>query len=236
MAGFGKTHIGKVRKNNEDYYFVNGRDLYVLADGMGGHLAGDVASRNAVEYIKRNYNSAKCICENTQNYLAETVQGANRYIYDLAQTDAQCSNMGTTLIIAYLQNNILYFAHVGDSRLYLHHDGQLRKLTHDHSLVGEMLARGEITEEQALCHPQKNIITRALGVEPEVKVDTGSVVLTTEDVFLICSDGLSNMVRDEDISRLMSTESDLEKLADLLIEAANSSGGTDNITVVLGSI
>lgn len=235
MVSVGKTHVGKVRKNNEDYYYVDGRGLHVLADGMGGHLAGDVASQTAVDYVRSNFydhNSG-----DVSVHLKDIVEAVNKHIYSLASSSEQYKDMGTTLIVAYVDDDKkMFYAHVGDSRLYLYRQGNLQRLTKDHSLVEELLSSGAITEREAQQHPQKNIITRAIGVNEHVQVDTGCEVLKPEDLFLICTDGLSNMIADEHLKHILNQGEDLDVLADRLINEANKNGGSDNITVVLGKV
>ena len=172
--------------------------------------------------------------DNTLKYLAQVVQNANTAVYNLSAQDDKHGEMGTTLIIAYVNDGKLYFAHVGDSRLYIYRKGAMLRITRDHSLVEELLAEGKITPAEAINHPQKNLITRALGVEPLIEVDTGMEILLPDDVILLCSDGLSNMLSDTQISEQIMAEPNLQQLSKNLIQAANSCGGTDNITVVLG--
>ena len=236
MLSVGKTHVGKVRKNNEDYYYVDGCGLHVLADGMGGHLAGDVASKSAVDYVKNHFYRQPQLVADMPTYLTTIVSEVNTHIYNLAKSHDKYKDMGTTLIVAYVEDDRLYYAHVGDSRLYFYRDNQLVRLTKDHSLVEELLSAGEITPTEAQQHPQKNIITRAIGVSDKVEVDTGSQLLQPQDLFLICTDGLSNMLDDMHLKNMLNQESDIEKLADGLISEANKNGGADNITVVIGQI
>lgn len=236
MDSVGKTHVGKVRKNNEDYYYVDGEGLYVLADGMGGHLAGDVASKSAVDYIRSHFYDQSRFAD-LPAYLNEIVLGVNRYIYTLANSSDKYKDMGTTLIVAYVDaQQKMFYAHVGDSRLYLYRQGSLQRLTKDHSLVEELLSKGAITESEAQSHPQKNIITRAIGVNEDVQVDIGCKPLEGGDVFLICTDGLSNMIADDNLRNILEAEQDINTLADRLINEANKNGGSDNITVVIGKI
>lgn len=236
MLSVGKTHVGKVRKNNEDYYYVDGCGLHVLADGMGGHLAGDVASKSAVDYVKNHFYRQPQLVEDMPTYLTTIVGEVNEHIYKLAKSNEKYKNMGTTLIVAYIDDSKLYYAHVGDSRLYFYRQNKLIRLTKDHSLVEELLSAGEITATEAQQHPQKNIITRAIGVADKVEVDTGCQSLQEQDLFLICTDGLSNMIDDEQLKKMLGEEPNIGKLADSLISEANKNGGSDNITVVIGQI
>jgi protein phosphatase len=223
-----RTDTGRQRRGNEDSVFVRA-PLFVVADGMGGAQAGEVASRIAVEHFQEGLPE-----EGTaEERLATVVQRANREIYDRAHDDASRAGMGTTLTAAYLDDDHVSIAHVGDSRAYLMRDGELTRLTEDHSLVEELRKKGKLTEEEALEHPQRSIITRALGPEPEVEVDTWSYPVRSGDVVLLCSDGLTSMIPEDAVARALAKSPDLETAAARLIHEANAAGGRDNITVVL---
>jgi serine/threonine protein phosphatase PrpC len=223
-----ETDTGRQRRENEDSAFACA-PLFVVADGMGGARAGGVASRLAIESLQRELP----VGGSREQQLAELVREANRVIYDQAHRQPELRGMGTTLTAAYLDDAHVAIAHVGDSRAYLLRDGELRRLTQDHSLVGELVARGKLTEEQAAEHPQRSIITRALGVERDVDVDTWSHPVRAGDVLLLCSDGLTSMVSEERIAEILDSETVLERAARRLIAEANRAGGRDNITVVL---
>ncbi len=223
-----KTDTGRQRRDNEDNAYVR-VPLFVVADGMGGAQAGEVASALAVEEFRQPLPDAGT----PEQRLAERVQSANRRIYDTAQTDHEHAGMGTTLTAAYLEDADLAVAHVGDSRAYIFRDGALTRLTQDHSLVEELVRRGKLTEEQAAEHPQRSIITRALGIEQAVEVDTWTYPVRAGDVVLMCSDGLTSMIGEDQITTVLATESDLDRAGERLIAEANAAGGRDNITVVL---
>jgi protein phosphatase len=223
-----KTDTGRQRRDNEDNAFVRA-PLFVVADGMGGAQAGEVASQLAVE----EFHQALPDEGSAEERLTDRIRAANRRIYDLSRTQHEHAGMGTTLTAAYLDDDHLAVAHVGDSRAYIFRDGELTRLTQDHSLVEELVRQGKLTEEQAAEHPQRSIITRALGIEGDVEVDTWSYPMRAGDVILLCSDGLTSMIGEEQIARILSGETSLDRVADGLIGAANDAGGRDNITVVL---
>jgi serine/threonine protein phosphatase PrpC len=223
-----KTDTGRARADNEDSAYAR-PPLYVVADGMGGAQAGEVASALAVEEFRRGL-----VAQGTaEQRLSERVQAANRRIYETAHRQLEHEGMGTTLTAVYLDESDLAVAHVGDSRAYIFRDGELVRLTHDHSLVEELIRRGKLTPEQAAAHPQRSIITRALGIEPEVEVDTWTYPMRARDVVLLCSDGLTSMISEPQISAALTAEPELERAGERLIAEANEAGGRDNITVVL---
>src|SRR4051812_46796948 len=224
-----RTDTGRQRPANEDSYWV-GNPLFVLADGMGGAQAGEVASQTAVEVFTGGLPDGP---GSHEERLAGLVGRANARIHELAQSDDAHAGMGTTLTAAYVGEDDLAIAHVGDSRLYVLRDGELQQLTDDHSLVGELVRRGQISAEEAEDHPQRSIITRALGIEDEVVVDHRTWPVRDGDVFLICSDGLTGMVADERVAEIIRDAPSLNQAAQLLIQAANDAGGRDNITPIL---
>ncbi len=223
------TDTGRQREANEDSYFSRA-PLFAVADGMGGAQAGEVASRMAVEAFQR-------VSEETagspEELLRATAQEANREIFDLAQGDTSRSGMGTTLTAALVHGDEISFGHVGDSRAYVFRDRKLKQITNDHSLVEELRRQGKLTKDQAAEHPQRSVITRALGPEPQVQVDTMTFSSRPGDVFLLCSDGLTTMLDDEDVAAILDADDNLAMVARRLIRAANDRGGRDNITVVL---
>jgi serine/threonine protein phosphatase PrpC len=223
-----KTDTGRQRRDNEDNAYVR-VPLFVVADGMGGAQAGEVASALAVEEFRRPLPDDGP----PEQRLSARVQEANRRIYETAQSAVEHAGMGTTLTAAYLQDSDLAVAHVGDSRAYIFRDGSLTRLTQDHSLVEELIRRGKLTEEQAAEHPQRSIITRALGIQEAVEVDTWTYPVRAGDVVLMCSDGLTSMIGEEVIATVLAGETDLDRAAERLIAEANAAGGRDNITVVL---
>jgi protein phosphatase len=224
----GRTDVGRQRSANEDSLVVR-PPLFAVADGMGGAKAGEVASAVAVDAVEAAEESS----EPTEAQLASIVREANRRIYDLAVADESRRGMGTTLTLAKLHGDEVSLAHVGDSRAYRLRGGELEQLTHDHSLVAELERSGQITPEAAERHPQRSIITRALGPEPSVEVDTYTLAGRDGDVFLICSDGLTSMISDDEVASILRSAGSLDEAADELIRAANQSGGKDNITVIL---
>jgi PPM family protein phosphatase len=224
----GRTDVGRQRTANEDSLFVR-PPVFAVADGMGGAKAGEVASALAVEAVENAPDSA----EPPEEALAAIVRSANRRIYDLAVADETRRGMGTTLTLVKVHDDEITIAHVGDSRAYRMRDGDLSQLTRDHSLVAELERSGQITAEAAEHHPQRSIITRALGPEPDVEVDTYTLTGREGDLFLICSDGLTSMISDDEVTSILRSAGPLEDAADELVRAANQSGGKDNITVIL---
>ena len=224
-----KTDTGRVREANEDSFLIDG-PLFAVADGMGGHLAGDVASRTAVETIT---TQAERDSPGDTGALARLVREANHEIWKKAQSDASLHGMGTTCTLAMLDGSVLHIAHVGDSRAYLFRDGDLSQLTEDHTLVGRMVREGKLRPDEAEHHPQRSIITRALGVDSDVAVDTQTIELQEGDRVLLCSDGLSSMVEKESIARVLSDNADPQEASERLVQLANDAGGEDNVTVVV---
>lgn len=225
---FYDSDVGRQRQGNEDNYFVRA-PLFVVADGMGGAQAGEVASQLAVEEFEPGMPDGG----SPEEGLTELIRRANRRIHEMSRSDQRRSGMGTTCTAIYVDQSEVVIAHVGDSRCYLFRNGELTRLTTDHSLVGELVDRGKLTEEQAEMHPQRSVITRALGPEGDVRVDTERVEARDGDVFLLCSDGLTSMVRDAGLVPIMTGASSLEEAGRGLIAAANEAGGRDNITVIL---
>jgi PPM family protein phosphatase len=226
---FHDSDLGRQRQGNEDNYYVRA-PLFVVADGMGGAQAGEVASEIAVRQFEGGLPDGR----EPGEALAELIQAANKRIHEQARSDSEHAGMGTTTTAAYLTGDTVVIAHVGDSRCYLLRDDDLIRLTRDHSLVGELVARGKLTEEQAESHPQRSVITRALGPEPSVEVDVEAFPARAGDVFLLCSDGLTSMVHEPQLKPLLADrERPLEETGRILIAAANDAGGRDNITVIL---
>jgi serine/threonine protein phosphatase PrpC len=222
-----RSDTGRQRHANEDSYLVR-PPVFAVADGMGGAQAGEVASRLAAE----SFEAVRRGTEAPEVYLKTIARTANARIHRLAQTDSSRSGMGTTLTAALVEDDEVGFAHVGDSRAYLFRDGELKLLTSDHSLVEELRRQGRLTDEQAEDHPQRSIITRALGPEREVDVDTMTYRARPGDVFLLCSDGLTTMLREERIAATLADAPSLGEAVDRLVGEANEAGGRDNITVV----
>jgi len=224
---FHASDVGRQRQGNEDNYFVRS-PLFVVADGMGGAQAGEVASEIAVDSFDAGLPDGA-----VGDALVRVIQDANRRIHDRSRSDEQAAGMGTTCTAAYVGESEVTIAHVGDSRAYLWRGGELTRLTRDHSLVGELVARGKLTEEQAEAHPQRSVITRALGPEPEVQVDVESFAAREGDVYLLCSDGLTSMIHEGGVGPVLEHMENLERTGRELIAAANDAGGRDNITVIL---
>jgi PPM family protein phosphatase len=228
LVAAGVTDVGRVREGNEDGFLDESVRLGVVAvaDGMGGHRAGEVASATALESLRAAVAAGRP--------LRDAIVDANDAVLEKSVSDQQLRGMGTTLTAGTLgTDGNLVIGHVGDSRAYLFHGGELTQITDDHSLVEEMVRTGELTPEQAESHPQRSIITRALGIDPEVEVDVYPVQLGVGDRVLLCSDGLTTMVRSEDIAGILEREPDPGRAAQLLVDAANAAGGEDNITAVV---
>lgn len=231
MAAAMRTDVGLVRKQNEDAaWYDEGLGIFAVADGMGGHMAGEVASALAIDAVKRIARSGACPGIAS---LREMVSSGHEEIFSHARKNpAQCAGMGTTLSVLWHTGNYAYIAHVGDSRVYRLRNGVLEQITQDHSLVEELVRAGVISKEEARVHPRRNIITRALGTNGENLPDLLAADTRRNDVWLLCSDGLNTMVEDEDIRRTL-MELPLEAAADRLIDLALKAGGRDNVSVVL---
>ena len=226
-AGF--TDPGRKRRRNEDSFIIE-PPLFAVADGMGGAQAGEVASRLAAAAFREFHDADEL---DPEERLVAIIQEANRRIYERAEGDAEVSGMGTTITAALVAKDGLVIGHVGDSRAYRLRDGRFEQLTDDHSLVADLVRSGRITPEEADVHPQRSVITRALGTDPQVDVDTFTVPAERNDLFLLCSDGLTTMVDDEEIRGVVTKAEDLDQAGKGLVKAANKAGGEDNITVVL---
>lgn len=234
-----KTDLGKSRDINEDncIHCSLGRwELLVVADGMGGHNAGEVASIIAVnsirDYIREKVNEDTKI-EELECIVKDAILKANGDIYKKSLDDSRYAGMGTTATVAMVSEGISIIGHVGDSRAYLLKDNKLIKITDDHSLVAELLKNGTITEVEAKNHPQKNIITRALGTDEKLEVDIKTIEFNSGNIMVLCTDGLTNMVCDEEIESVLVNTEDTEKAVQELVDLANEKGGHDNITVIL---
>ena len=231
QLGYG-TDTGRKRRRNEDAYVVE-PPLFAIADGMGGAQAGELASSLAAGAVREDEAAAG----SGERRVAELIQEANRRVYERSSQDAAASGMGTTMTVAFVGDANVAFGHVGDSRAYLIRDGKLEQLTEDHSLVAELVRSGKLSPEEAETHPQRSVITRALGTDPDVDVDTFSIETAPGDLFMLCSDGLTSMVEDDVILQTIEKNRDnLQTAAKALIRAANKGGGEDNITVVFFEI
>lgn len=229
-----RSDIGLVRETNEDNYGFVPPHLYVVADGMGGHAAGEIASslavKTATQHVLNNNNS-----DNPEKTLEEAISCANTIIYDKAQSESQYSGMGTTVTITYIDSNTIYWGHVGDSRIYLYRQQshEFLQLTEDHSLVWELMRNGSISKDEAYNHPQRNMLTRAVGTSSSIKIDTGKVDWNKGDILLLCTDGLTSMVRESAIYQMISTHPFNESLVDAFVAEAKDAGGLDNITAII---
>ena len=236
MKTYSITDTGALREMNQDYFFAsddpvgNLPNLYIVADGMGGHKAGDYASRHTIERVVASISRNSS--EEPVTIIQEAISKANELLVAESNEDETKSGMGTTLVIATLVGDKLIVANVGDSRLYVISD-MVRQITRDHSLVDEMVRLGELNPSEARSHPDKNIITRAIGAQKNVKADFFEVELAEDDYVLMCTDGLTNMVRDEEILDIVRSEKEPEAIAHKLVRMANDNGGRDNITVTI---
>ncbi len=232
-----KTDIGRLRQLNQDFVFTSVYplgaldNLFLVADGMGGHRAGDYASKCTIETVIEMCSKSKG--KKLVSAITDAITEANSRVRRKAMEDSNMIGMGTTLVLATIEDNILTVANVGDSRLYVMSDDGIRQITRDHSLVEEMIRMGGIDRNSARNHPDKNIITRAIGASSNVNVDFFEVELKDGDVIFMCSDGLSNMIEDDDIYEITQNADDLEDAATKLVDTANENGGKDNISVVL---
>ncbi|GKU78506.1 Stp1/IreP family PP2C-type Ser/Thr phosphatase [Paenibacillus sp. L3-i20] len=242
MLTANRSNIGRVRQVNEDQSWVgklnNGVTLAIVADGMGGHQAGDVASQMAVNAFRTAFEHHTARVELSEQegkmLIRQAISEANEAIYAMASHNERYHNMGTTIVAVLVSKGNAIIGHVGDSRAYKVTSDGIHQLTMDHSLVNELLKSGQLTEEEALNHPRRNVLTRAIGTDAHVDIDVQSLSWSPEDVLVLCSDGLTNMVNDQQLLETVSNdELELEAKADHLIQLALDAGGDDNITVVL---
>jgi protein phosphatase len=222
------THVGKVRKNNEDSIIIIEPATFVVADGMGGQAAGEIASQKLIE-VTKNFLSSISAPFN-EDILKQAIIKSNSAILREAEKNPNYRGMGTTATILHIYNHRAYFAHIGDSRIYRLRNKNFEQITQDHSYVEELVRAGEITEAEAKVHPMKNVLTQAVGVIEKISVDTANFAVEVGDIFLICSDGLTNMVADEEIAEILQMSSNP---AENLIQAALENGGTDNVSVIV---
>ena len=239
IKAYARTDKGNVRENNEDYFYISNSldevQLYLLADGMGGYNAGEVASRMAVEsakdYIHKHFAKNKDSKEKLEALLKDAIEYANSVVYKKAQSKEDLRGMGTTLDVCLIYNSRIYIGHVGDSRVYRIRKEFMRRLTKDHSYVQTLVDDGTITKEEAYSHPKKNMLTKALGCVETVEPDVYTKTFIKDDIILMCSDGLTNMIREENIYEII--KQDKENAIENLVKQANDNGGLDNITVVI---
>lgn len=235
MQVISRTHVGLVRENNEDALLVREPSLFAVADGMGGYAAGEIASRSTIKAFEAATHSLRYEQEeqNIRKVMLEAFDKANTHVYKMAVSNESYSGMGTTMTALYLPGDGHgYCCHVGDSRLYLFRNDKLEQLTHDHTLVADLKEQGKITDEEAFVHPQRNILLQALGVEETVNADFFSFRLQEGDRLLLCSDGLSDMLRAAEISRIIGCAGP-EQAADKLLEQSLDNGGRDNVSLIL---
>lgn len=239
MQAFAKSDIGKERKVNEDFYYISKPEdkikLFILADGMGGYNAGEVASKMATEsvkdYIQKHFEKNKKSKEEIEQLLINAIEYANTVVYKKAQSKKDFAGMGTTLDVCLIYNSKIYIGHVGDSRVYRIRKEFMRRLTKDHSYVQTLVEDGKITKEEALIHPKRNMLTKALGCTPKAEPDVYTKTFIKDDIIVMNSDGLTNMLKENEIYNII--KDDKEKATESLVKQANDNGGYDNITVVI---
>ncbi len=239
MRAFAKTDVGKARDMNQDYYYISGPEdplkIYILADGMGGYNGGEIASKlattTALSYIQNNFEDIPKEREDILKLVKSAMEYANMVVYEKSKEQKELEGMGTTLEVCLIYNSKLYLGHVGDSRIYRLRGEFFRKLTHDHSYVQKLVKDGTITQEEADHHPKKNMLMKALGCTAFVEPDVTVKGFIKDDIILICSDGLTNMVEEQEIYNILKKEGTLA--AEKLVEKANENGGYDNITAIV---
>ena len=238
MKSFGMTDIGRKRKVNQDYLFFSDEpvgcfpNLYIVADGMGGHKAGEIASNIAIEHIVQSFESMETIGKKEEgiDWLRKIVKEINEKIFEYTSIHPESKGMGTTLVIAIKTDDYILYGNIGDSSGYVVKNEKLHKVTKDHTLVNLLVSTGELTPEQAKFHPRKNLLTRALGANDPIEIDIFDIDNTINGLFL-CSDGLTNMVTDEQIEKVLNSKSSIEEQVEKLIKKSNIRGGTDNISI-----
>jgi PPM family protein phosphatase len=231
VSSFGASDVGKQREKNEDYFIVDDkRHLYIVADGMGGHNAGEEASRVACTTFSELFSVTG---SNIKEHLITCLKKVNEVVHSMAESEINYQGMGTTMVTCYCSENVAHICHAGDSRAYLFRNNKLVQLTEDHSAVALMLRQGYITKEEAEDHPLKNRITKAVGTMEEIEPDYMTCDLQKNDLLLLCTDGLTNMLKDADIQENIVKNASLEERVLMLIQNANNNGGHDNITAVL---
>ncbi len=244
LTASGKTDQGLVRANNEDNFYLDEKmGLLVVADGMGGHASGEIASKLAVNVIRDYFQGPQKLIgdpdpaySDATNKLGCAIRLANQAVYEAAQSSPQLKGMGTTIVSVLLTGNKLSIAHIGDSRAYLIRGGLIDQLTDDHSMVNEQVKRDIITREEATKSAMRNILTKALGISAEMEADLDELTVFDDDIFFLCSDGLNTMISDDDMLEIVSVAGSSVVACDALINAANEKGGKDNVTVVIGYI
>lgn len=239
MDAIGLTHTGRVRSQNQDAFFVSTKavgavpNLFIVADGMGGHKAGDVASKQAVKRFVKQIKETKMYMESYVGLLAAVAHRVNNEVFGLAQVDADMEGMGTTFIACVINDKRAEIVHVGDSRVYFISEGGIKQVSQDHTFAEEMHRAGEITAEEARTHPKRHHLTRVLGFDPNVGMDGITTKISGVDSILLCTDGLTNMLDDSVLAHIVGLKISIKDRAEMLIERANLNGGTDNISVIL---
>ncbi len=243
MKVYTKTDIGQARSMNQDSLLVsenknNGLNLYILADGMGGYKGGEIASKVAVtailKYITEKFDEISKDKQSILDLIEDSIDFANSAIYEESEQDEELQDMGTTLEVLLIYKNKVYIGHIGDSRIYRVRKNKMKKITTDHSYVEKLIQDGEITREESYNHPKKNLLIKALGTDESVEPDLLYTVLNKNDILFICSDGLTNMLREEEILNIILSEKEQEKeVTEVLVDKANEAGGLDNISVIL---
>lgn len=238
MVSGAKTDTGKVRDNNQDVYFVSINEevpLFIVADGMGGHKAGEVASNMAMEIVRDEFFN---LCngdlgeKEILQLMKRCIEEANNKIYLKSIEIEEFSGMGTTITIAYIKDDTIFIGHVGDSRGYIIREEDIIQITDDHTLVNELVKNGSITTDEAKNHPQRNVITRAVGTSDTIEVDFIVEKFEKENILLLCSDGLTSMIKDSEIKDVLISEKDIQEACEKLVDLSNEKGGHDNITVI----
>lgn len=228
----GLSKIGLVRQRNEDRFFIDG-NVCAVTDGMGGYSGGEIASTYAVDEIREYLASLESV---GQQDLCDAIIHANQRIVNRVASEERLAGMGTTAVVTAIKDNQLYWASVGDSRLYIYRDGLLRQITTDHSMVQELLTAGEITKDEMLSHPQRNLLTRAVGVDEVLEVDSGIESILPGDRILLCTDGLSGYVTDDVIASALQSSDDNMMVVESLMDTVYEAGAGDNVTIVVGTI
>jgi PPM family protein phosphatase len=239
MKAVFKTDRGRIRQHNEDnggvFLNLSGQRLAIVADGMGGHRAGDVASEMALTNLQDLWNETKEVksADEAEEWLKTNIEKGNKAIYEHSLNVSECEGMGTTVVAAIITDQFTTIANIGDSRCYILNESGFQQLTDDHSLVNELVRTGQISKEDAEHHPMKNVVLRALGTEEKVNMDIKTIIFEEEDMLLLCSDGLSNKVSEKEMTTILKSDRELEEKAEALVELANNNGGEDNITIVI---
>jgi len=242
MKVFTKTDVGQARSMNQDSLLVSenndkGLNLYILADGMGGYKGGEIASKVAVtavqKYITEKFDTISKDKESILDLIDDSIDFANSAIYDESEQDEELQDMGTTLEVLLIYKSKVYIGHIGDSRIYRIRKGKMKKITTDHSYVEKLIQDGEITREEAYNHPKKNLLIKALGTDKVVEPDLLYTVLNKNDILLMCSDGLTNMIRENEILDIILSSEEQKDVTEILVDKANEAGGLDNISVII---